>query len=161
MLRASLACLWHPGAPSSCQGTALGDHPPLPFQQDPCGSQIPTLTPRLQAFGILVTTPGAVPSGLSAVVAAYVMLVVLIIALFTAVIGRHNQLLPDSKEVGRVNKCGCPASKVRIDGDRGHARSKKELPDPRRSYTCCVESSCSAEKGSDITPAFFVCSTYR
>ena len=58
----------------------------------------------LQAFGILVTTPGAVPSGLSAVVAAYVMLVVLIIAFFTAVIGRHNLLLPDSKEVRSGNK---------------------------------------------------------
>ena len=56
----------------------------------------------LQAFGILVTTPGAVPSGLSAVVAAYVMLVVLVIAFFTAVIGRHNLLLPDSKEVTTV-----------------------------------------------------------
>ena len=60
----------------------------------------------LQAFGILVTTPGAVPSGLSAVVAAYVMLVVLIIAFFTAVIGRHNLLLPDSKEVRSMKKCG-------------------------------------------------------
>ena len=53
----------------------------------------------LQAFGILVTTPGAVPSGLSAVVAAYVMLTVLVIAAFIATIGRHCTLLPDSKEV--------------------------------------------------------------
>ena len=64
---------------------------------DPC---------TFQAFGVLATTPGAVPRGLSAVVAAYVMLVVLIIAAFIAIIGRHNLLLPDSKAVSSMKKFG-------------------------------------------------------